>query len=436
MKENNEIKIIQSKYNELLSLYNNKSYEELLIKSIKFCKQNPRNQLGFNILALAYKNTGKIDKARDLFEKLINSEITETSIYTNAGNFFASLGNVQKAINCHEKAINIDPECIGSLNGMGLCLFNEGKIDEAISYYSKVLEIDPSQTHINTNIANCMRQQQSFSEAADFYGRHNSKISQVQKIECLYKIRNIKEFDKAMEQFIENFGYTPLIGTLSTHSSIVFSRENKFPFSSNPFDFIQKSNILEDSNSIDIINNFVSDFNKLQITKKDQTLLQNGFQSSGNIFLQEIPSIQLIKNIITEKIEEYRKFFSNSNSGIIKDWPKDYSLYGWLIMISDCGFLSSHIHKEGWLSGSLYINIPEKLEGDAGNLKFSLDGNSYPNDNKLFPEQTIDLETGDIVLFPSSIFHSTVPFTSKKNRITLAFDVRPNDLETVINSNE
>tara|TARA_B100000963_G_scaffold194636_1_gene169325 strand:+ start:18236 stop:19546 length:1311 start_codon:yes stop_codon:yes gene_type:complete len=436
MKENNEIKILQSKYNELLTLYNNKSHEELLTKSLDFCKKYPKNQLGFNILALAYKNNGKIDKARDLYENLINAGITETSIYTNAGNFFGSLGNVKKAINCHEKAISIDPECIGSLNGMGLCLFNEGKTDEAISYYSKVLEIDPSQTHINTNIANCMRLKQSFSEAADFYGRHNSKISQAQKIECLYKIRNIKEFDKAMEQFIKDFGYTPLVGTLSTHSSIVFSRENKFPFCNNPFDFIQKSNIFEGTNSNDIINNFVSDFNKLKITKKDQSLLQNGFQSSGNIFLQEIPSIQLIKNIITEKIEEYRETFSSSNSGIIKDWPKDYSLYGWLIMIRDCGFLSSHIHKEGWLSGSLYINIPEKLEGDAGNLKFSLDGNSYPNDNKVFPEKIVDLGTGDIILFPSSIFHSTVPFTSKKNRITLAFDVRPSDLETVIDPNE
>ena len=35
------------------------------------------------------------------------------------------------------------------------------------------------------------------------------------------------------------------------------------------------------------------------------------------------------------------------------------------------------------------------------------------------------VEKGDIVLFPSSIFHKTVPFESEENRITLAFDVKP-----------
>ena len=64
-------------------------------------------------------------------------------------------------------------------------------------------------------------------------------------------------------------------------------------------------------------------------------------------------------------------------------------------------------------------------------IKFSLDGGIYPKKNHDFPEKIVNLETGDIVLFPSSIFHSTIPFSSKKNRITLAFDVRPKDLEEV-----
>ena len=35
------------------------------------------------------------------------------------------------------------------------------------------------------------------------------------------------------------------------------------------------------------------------------------------------------------------------------------------------------------------------------------------------------IETGDIVLFPSSVFHRTLPFDSQENRVTLAFDVKP-----------
>ena len=38
-----------------------------------------------------------------------------------------------------------------------------------------------------------------------------------------------------------------------------------------------------------------------------------------------------------------------------------------------------------------------------------------------------DQVKGDIVLFPSSIFHHTLPFNSEENRVTLAFDVYPVD---------
>jgi hypothetical protein len=32
---------------------------------------------------------------------------------------------------------------------------------------------------------------------------------------------------------------------------------------------------------------------------------------------------------------------------------------------------------------------------------------------------------GDIVLFPSSLFHRTIPFNSNEERICIAFDLKP-----------
>lgn len=432
MSEQNEIAILQSRYDELIEIYNEKEYEKLLIKATDFCKNYPKNIFGFNILALAYKNTGNIDKSKELYERLVAANPSEPSIYTNAGNLFHSLGNMNKAIDCHNKAINIDPNCIGSFNGLGLALFNQGKFDEAVSYYDKILEIDSSQTYVNVNIANCLRSKQLFEEAGIYYGKHPSKISQAQKLECLYRVGNYDEFFECLDRFIKKFGHTPLSGALSAHASIVLSRDDNLPFCKNPFSFIRKTNISKDNASKELIKNFISDFNNLQISKKDQSLLKNGFQSSGNIFLQQTKSIQLMKDIILKAISDYKKSFSKSKSGIIVDWPNDFTLYGWLIMINDQGYLSPHIHKEGWLSGSLYLNVPEELEGSDGNIMFSLDGNQYPKNDKQFSNHILDINTGDLVLFPSSIFHSTIPFSSKKNRVTLAFDVRPKNLEDIV----
>jgi hypothetical protein len=42
-------------------------------------------------------------------------------------------------------------------------------------------------------------------------------------------------------------------------------------------------------------------------------------------------------------------------------------------------------------------------------------------------QSTIDVVTGSLCLFPSSLHHYTVPFEEKEDRIVLAFDVIPKD---------
>ena len=91
------------------------------------------------------------------------------------------------------------------------------------------------------------------------------------------------------------------------------------------------------------------------------------------------------------------------------------------------GHLTSHIHEEGWLSGVLYLAMPsDRPEGStAGGIEFSTDGDDYPREHDDFPRRTLLPGVGDIVLFPSSLFHRTIPFQSNEERICIAFDVKP-----------
>jgi hypothetical protein len=41
------------------------------------------------------------------------------------------------------------------------------------------------------------------------------------------------------------------------------------------------------------------------------------------------------------------------------------------------------------------------------------------------PTKIIDVVTGNLVLFPASLLHYTIPFDSKDERTVLAFDVIP-----------
>ena len=75
------------------------------------------------------------------------------------------------------------------------------------------------------------------------------------------------------------------------------------------------------------------------------------------------------------------------------------------------------------MSGSIYINVPPKLKTDSGNLVLTIDDNDFKNDEN--SKKNIDVVTGTICLFPSSLHHYTIPFESNEDRIVLAFDVMP-----------
>ena len=81
------------------------------------------------------------------------------------------------------------------------------------------------------------------------------------------------------------------------------------------------------------------------------------------------------------------------------------------------GKLAAHMHDKGWISGSIYINVPPKMDKDSGNFVVCVDSE--------MDSQSIDVVTGSLCLFPSSLLHYTIPFEADESRVVLAFDMIP-----------
>ena len=88
------------------------------------------------------------------------------------------------------------------------------------------------------------------------------------------------------------------------------------------------------------------------------------------------------------------------------------------------GELQPHMHENGWISGSIYINVPTKSKVDSGNLVVCIEKSSLSS-NQINQEKSVDVTTGSLCLFPASLLHYTIPFESEEDRIVLAFDVEP-----------
>lgn len=107
--------------------------------------------------------------------------------------------------------------------------------------------------------------------------------------------------------------------------------------------------------------------------------------------------------------------------------PRDkFRLAGsWSVRLSAGGFHAPHTHPGGWLSSAAYIALPEngpEGRGDAGHLAFG----TPPPELRLPLDRhgTVRPRPGRLVLFPSTTWHGTVPFSGQE-RLTIAFDVVP-----------
>jgi tetratricopeptide (TPR) repeat protein len=418
---------------ELLSLYKQSDFKKVILIAEKIIKKEKNNFSAYNFLGLAYKAIGELARAEEVFFDIIRKDPQNPSlfaIYANTANLFYEIGQVNKSIVFYKASLELNKINIDASLGMGLALSSLGKDDAAINCYKKALEVYPGHASLSYNIAQSLRKLERFKEASEYYANSNERMSKSYKLECLYQSIDNKSDEKIFFNYLDNLNNknysNPLIACLSSHSSIRFSKKDNCNFCKNPFDFIEKYNLFDKNRfSENFIDELLYDINSSEITKKSQSLLKNGLQSSGNLFMLENKSIKKLKKIITENIIEYRNNLKDKNIDFYKNWPKKSTLYGWLITMESGGNLLPHMHKEGWLSSSIYLKRPKKNENHDGDIKFSLDGAGYASGDKNYPERIIDISQGDMVMFPSSLFHSTIPFSSNENRITFAFDIIP-----------
>ena len=101
---------------------------------------------------------------------------------------------------------------------------------------------------------------------------------------------------------------------------------------------------------------------------------------------------------------------------------QDYAIASaWSVRLNSHGFHINHVHPEGWISSAFYVHTPKDMQGTEGFLKFGEPG--PPTAPSLREEHLVKPEPGLLVLFPSYMWHGTVPFTSQEKRLSCAFDI-------------
>ena len=79
----------------------------------------------------------------------------------------------------------------------------------------------------------------------------------------------------------------------------------------------------------------------------------------------------------------------------------------------------------------IYLNLPRTLEIEEGAIEFNLNGYGSTQLEASGPKHLHSPKRGEIILFPSSLFHRTLPFISTDERLVVSFDLFPPDIRSV-----
>lgn len=105
----------------------------------------------------------------------------------------------------------------------------------------------------------------------------------------------------------------------------------------------------------------------------------------------------------------------------------DYRVAGaWSVLLRPGGFHTDHFHSQGWLSSAFYVETPDTaLDRDdrEGWLRFGQP--PVKTQPPLAADHYVRPKPGRLALFPSYMWHGTVPFTTDEGRLTVAFDAVP-----------
>ena len=416
----------QSDMKQLLNHYQNKQYDDAENLALSLSKQFPNHPFSWKILGALFGQSGRGAEALNANQIAVQLAPQDATVYNNLGNTLKGMGRLEEAEANYRQAIAITNEFAEAHSNLGTTLAEMGRLEDAEESYKKATTIKPDFAEAYFNLGVMFFEANKYEKAIEQFNLTDFGKSKSYLLRCLYLQDERSLFFDQLDYSINQGEINAIIGSIGCRSALRYGIEKTNLFCKDPLKYVLKTDLkIKCDFEKTFVKTAINLLNDNKVPYRAQSLLTNGRQTCGNLFNLEPELTKEIQKVIRSEVDNYKVFFKGSQEGLILNWPNDYSIFGWLISMKNGGELRPHMHEQGWLSGSVYINVPSKNKTDSGNLVVRIEEEELVSPGTKSPKNIINVITGSLALFPASLLHHTIPFESKEERIVLAFDIIP-----------
>ena len=391
-------------------------------EAVALSPQDPEAQ---NNLGNTFKELGKLDEAEASYNQAIGLQPDLAGAHYNLGNTLKGLGRSDEAEASYTQAIALEPDFAKTYDHLGSLLQKLGKFEDAEACYKKYISLDPFEVPVTKSMASTFFSQGEFQKSLSLFDSYNTMHSRTDALKCLYALGKTKEIYKRIEDTAELDDGNLHLAAFSSFIAESQKKVTAHRFCKKPLEFLHFTNL---SSKIENSNSFITDLikdlgNVLSKWQPPNQSAVGGFQTAGDLFRYSNSNIVTLKAIILHEIDLYYEKFQDENCSFMEKWPNEKNIIGWHMRLKEQGYHNFHIHQSGWLSGVIYLKVVPSLNKNEGAIKFSVTGPNISDSN--LPEIVHNPAVGDMILFPSSLYHGTIPFSTDTDRIVVSFDLKP-----------
>ena len=403
----------------------------------------PRHIPALNNLGSIYRSLGRTEEALSVFAQVIKFEQNDVSAYVNLGSLFKEKGDISASEMHYRKALSLTPADYDANFNLANALRYEGDLNIAIECYERAIRVEANFPVAHYYLANALKDAgrmlpaiNSYSEVISLVGdpsflassaMHMYRMSVAHKAECLYALDETVDLRQFIQKVTESDQSNIRLASLTAFIAHQYQEADMYPFCRDPLNWIKIFDIKPHFENFEESRvGLISYLNEIpQIWEPSNATTKKGYQTEDQLFNLQNSMLKKLEEVIKLKIDEYYTEFSSRSSVFTSRWPKQGKMKSWYVRLVQGGHQDAHMHHLGWLSGVVYLKTIKYPSNREGSIEFGLHGYDYKIINDQIPNKIHQPSDGDLVLFPSSLFHKTIPIQQNIDRGVIAFDLMP-----------